>query len=389
MDDADFCPKLFDVRSLTFDGGQRAAAPEFTVAIPDSWRVFRAREEGERAFRAYVDDAVTWDVIDDAGEYAYDGLFCCPMSSPMSEEAKAGLQDHGIDEFVRAFRRMVRDGDANPMAKRNKCFDIVRGKNCYVMVIDDRPYLDGYCVQICPCMPFSSSYVRLNCPNQGNADKDAAFAKALEIARTVELAEPLVCDVLAAVERSGCEKVSADEFVGAAAGLINTIDAARNLEREPVSQRFLREAKRDLAAGTVTFEEIKGRNHQVMLDYFSDFSERIIHYMFDLLDAYGFQKSSGASPDELREMIGVINDGMALFDCRLTADDPAEQAAIDALGNVRKPADWPRLRAMIDAEMDGAKDSDALAGMDFSAADEEEATAEPRALDLISARLPE
>ncbi len=350
IDAYDFAPKLFSICSLTFGEGQRATAPEFTMAIPDGWRVFYAREEGERAFRAYADESVLWEDIDDLGEYAYDGLFYChcPMPTPMPEETKADLQDRGIDEYVRVLRRMVHYGDANLMAK---CFDIVRGKNCYVMVIDDRPYLDGYCVQICPCMPFSGSYVRLNCPNQSNADKDAAFAKAIEIAKTVELTEPLVCDVLAAVERSGREKVSADEFVGAAARLVNTLYAVRNLEREPVGQRFLCEAKRDFAAGTVTVEEIQVRNHQVMLDFLSDFSERVIHYMFDLLDAYGFQKASGASPDELREMIGAINDGMELFDCRLTADDPAEQAEIDALGSVKKPADWPRLRALVDAEM--------------------------------------
>ena len=347
-------PAMFNVESLTFDKGQRAAAPEFTVAIPDGWHVFNARKEGERAFRAYADDSVTWDDIDD-GEYAYDGLFYCPVPGSDDEDVKKGMQDHGIDEFVRAISRLIRDGDGNPMAARTKYIDFVRARNCYVMVVDDRPYDEGYCVQIQPCMPFSNSYVRLNCPNQSADDADAAFAKALEIAKTVELTDPLVCDRVAAVDKCKGEKVGAEEFAIAVAGVANTLDAARKLEREAVDQRFLREAKQQMAAGATSIAEVKDRNHHVVLDYYSDFAERAIHYYFDFMDAYEFQKASGASADELQKMIDVIDNAMILFDLRFTVDDPEEQAKVDALGNVRKPADWARLRAMIDAEMGGAQ----------------------------------
>ncbi len=350
MDDLGFSPALFSIDALTFGEGQRAAAPEFTVAIPDGWHVFNAREEGERAFRAYADDSVTWDDIDD-GEYAYDGLFYCPVPGTDDEDIKAGMRDHGIDEFVRAACRLVRDGNTNPMAARIKYIDFVRAKNCYVMVIDDRAYDEGYCVQIWPCMPFSNSYVRLNCPNQSSKDADAAFAKALEIAKTVELTEPLVCDRVAAVDKCKSEKVTADEFATAVAGMANALDAARRLERKAVDQRFLREAKQQMASGSVSIEEIKDRNHHVALGYYSDFAERVIHYYFDFMDAYEFQKANGATADDLREIISIINDAMVLFDSRFTVDDPVEQAEIDAMGNVRKPADWARLRAMIDAEM--------------------------------------
>ena len=343
-------PAMFNVESLTFDKGQRAAAPEFTVAIPDGWHVFNARKEGERAFRAYADDSVTWDDIDD-GEYAYDGLFYCPVPGSDDEDVKKGMQDHGIDEFVRAISRLIRDGDGNPMAARTKYIDFVRARNCYVMVVDDRPYDEGYCVQIQPCMPFSNSYVRLNCPNQSADDADAAFAKALEIAKTVELTDPLVCDRVAAVDKCKGEKVGAEEFAIAVAGVANTLDAARKLEREAVDQRFLREAKQQMAAGATSFPEVMDRNHHVVLDYYSDFAERAIRYYFDFMDAYGFQKASGASADELRKMIGAIDGAMILFDARFTVDDPEEQAKVDALGNVRKPADWAKLRAMIDAEI--------------------------------------
>ena len=110
-----------------------------------------------------------------------------------------------------------------------------------------------------------------------------------------------------------------------------------------------------MAAGATSFPEVMDRNHHVVLDYYSDFAERAIRYYFDFMDAYEFQKASGASADELRKMIGAIDGAMILFDARFTVDDPEEQAKVDALGNVRKPADWAKLRVMIDAEIGGAQ----------------------------------
>lgn len=350
IDGYDFAPKMFSVESLTFAEGNRALGPEFSVVAPDGWRVFNAREEGERPFRAYADESVLWDDIDE-GEYAFDGMFYCQVPGTKEEDLTATLQRYGIDEIVRAYRRSLLDGDANFMAARIKRFDIARGKNCYVMVADDRPYDEGYCIQIWPCMPFSSDYVRLNCPNQSSEDADAAFEKALEIAKTVEVTHPLVCDVIAAVQKCASEKVDAKEFVDAVWGLVGAIDSARALEREAVDQRFLREAKQEMTARDVSHEELMRWNSQVIIDYLSDFSERVIHYVFELVDAYAFQKANGASQDELQKMIGIVNDAMELFDIRFTDRDPSVQAVIDALGNVRRPGDWSRLRAMIDAEM--------------------------------------
>lgn len=366
------------VESWSFTKENRASASDFSIAIPDGWNVFKAAEDGERVFTAYP-DGVTQADIDDEGECGMDGIFYCEMPDMTDDDTKEALRDHGIDEFVRAMVRFRRDGDANPMSSAATKVEFVKGKNCYVMVsrVDTNAGISsmfgelgsslaslqnllgslsgeeqpgGYDIQIVPCMPFSSNYVRLFCPNQSGKYADDAFAKACEMAQTVELAEPHVCDVIADLEKCRTQKVDAQSFCDMESKLINALGASRELEKKAADQRFVREAKQILAQGG---ESPSANAHTV--EFFSDFANRTTGYAFDLLEAYRFQKDQGATEDDLQRMIDAIGEFMTLYEANLTGSDSDDQAEIDALGNIRKPDDYEKLRDLIEAEKPGYK----------------------------------
>lgn len=394
--------------SWSFARGNRALAPDFSIVVPDGWNVFEAAEDDERVFKAYP-DGVTQADIDDGGEYSMDGIFYCEMPGMTADDAKEVLQDHGINEFVRAMVRFLRDGDANPTSSAATKVRFVKGKNCYVMVsrVDTNAGISsmfgelgsslaslqnllgslsgeeqpgGYDIQIIPCMPFSNNYIRLYCPNQSGKYADDAFDKACGMAQSVELADPLVCDVIADFEKCKRQKVDAQFFCDTENKLINTLGASRELERKAADQRFVREAKQIVAQGG----EIPSINAHA-IEFFSDFANRTTGYAFDLLEAYRFQKEQGASEEDLQRMIDAIGKFMTLYEMILSGSDSDDQAEIDALGNIRKPDGYEELRNLIEAECPGykkkhdAEREEKLAEADDSSESDQTADAEERA----------
>lgn len=365
----------FHVDRISFNTGTRAYAPDFSICIPDTWNIFTAGEDGDRVFKAYPAE-ITQQDIDDEGEYGLDGIFYCEMPSLDNDDVKETLQDHGIDEFVRAMVRLMRDGDSNPTSSATTKLEFVKGENCYVMVArvdtnagkasmagdlgnapasDDDEIPDGYDIWIIPCMPFSYNYVRLCCPTQSSKHADDAFAKACEMAKTVKLADPLVCDVIADINRCKSEKVDADFFVEATNKLLNTLGAARELERRPAGERFVREIRQAISKGEVSNTDDLPSGSEHTIEFFSDFANRTTYYVYELLDAYGYQKEHGVSPQDAQRMIESIGEFMTLYEANLSDDDPKEQAKIDKLGNIRKPDDYEKLRDLIEKEYPGYK----------------------------------
>lgn len=356
------------VEAWAFNRGLRAYAPEFSIAVPDGWNVFREIGDDERAFAAYP-EGITRDDVEELGEYAFDGLVYCPQACSDDEGVVAAMKESGIEEFVRAYVRMLRDGDDNPIADGNLRVSFTKARDCYVMVtrvsfnaglslflgsVPDEGEL-GYEIQIIPCMPQSFSYLRLRCPNQKASNADAAFDAALEMAKTVELAEPWKCERIERLEKCKTQKVDAEYFIETVTTLANTIGASRELENGPAQERILRDIKRKVSSGQMRGEQAPSTFDKLLLDFLSDYSERTIHYAFDMLDALQFQKDRGASPDDVRGMAAQIGDAMAVYEVKLTDEDPARQAAIDAMGNVRLPEEYERARDLIEEELPGYK----------------------------------
>ena len=376
------------VESWSFNEGNRAVAPDFSIAIPDGWSIFPAKGDGERVFKAYP-EGVTQNDIDEEGEYGIDGIFYCEMPQ-LPDETKDTLQDIGIDELVRAVVRLRRDGDANPMASATKKIRFVRGKNCDVMVAQfDRnagssalsgmsgglgelagafeqlkgilsdlageELSVGYDIHIIPCM-LPGNYIRLFCPNQDVKNEDDAFEKACEMAQTVELVAPLACGIVSDLNKCKSEKVDAHFFIETCNRLENALNAARDLEKKTADERFVREYKQASASGNSPSEDVRYLFAKHTIDFLSDFANRTTYYEYELLDAYRYQKDHGASAEDARLMIDCIGEFMTLFEMTMEGADPELQSIFDSLGNVKRPDDYEKLRDLIEAECPGYKE---------------------------------
>lgn len=359
------------VNHWTFDKGIRAQASDFSIAIPDGWNVFETQDEGERTFCAYP-EGVTRDDIEEMGEYAFDGLVYCPHPSMDEGNIASILQENGIDELLRALKRTLRDGNDNPMAESNLKVDFVMAKNCYVMVSRVNPNAalammlggqlgvaddDGpeYEIQIVPCMASSCSFLRLRCTTQDASDVDAAFDAVRELAKTIEVAKPVSSELASKLVQCKTAKVGVDFFTETVVTLANTLDAARSMESSAAQQRFVRDINRAYSSEQTHNEDVTTTFNKLLIGFLADYSERTIHYAFDLLDALQHQKSCGASEEDVHEMAEAIGDFMILYEVTLTDDDPAAQAAIDSLGNVPRPQGYEQVRDLIEMELPGYK----------------------------------
>lgn len=335
----EFLPSVHtvDPTEWTYDQGLRASTSQFSIAIPDGYRVIKDyTEQGivefERPFVALPGDVPDSDIPN------CDRIIA--VQAPDVADREQLLQG-GIDELFVAIRRHAAyglDGGFSPSAIDDQVFKAANG-TCLLAVVPAAAS-EGFEYYLKPCALGVSDWLRITFYN-GSIENEPRYRPVIErLASTLEIKDRKSCQLQHDFDRCQEQYVDAEFFVTTVTRLANVLGLCREYENEANLSKAQKGSPSFSTADAVA----------TVVEGMSTLGESQFAYCEQAFGALKRQAELGASAEDLRRMLDAVREFLDSFEMNVNTDGDREvEQALEASGGIRLPSRFKVVATDIEA----------------------------------------
>lgn len=335
----EFLPSVHtvDPTEWTYDQGLRASTSQFSIAIPDGYRVIKDyTEQGivefERPFVALPGDVPDSDIPN------CDRIIAAQAPDVSDREQ---LLQGGIDELFVALQRRAAYGSDGGFSPSTIDDQVVKAANgtCLLAVVPAAAS-EGFEYYLKPCALGVSDWLRITFYN-GSIENEPRYRPVIErLASTLEIKDRKSCQLQHDFDRCQAEYVDAEFFVTTVTRLANVLGLCREYENEANLSKAQKGSPSFSTADAVA----------TVVEGMSTLGESQFAYCEQAFGALKRQAELGASAEDLRRMLDTVREFHDSFEMNVNADGDREvEQALEASGGIRLPSRFKVVATDIEA----------------------------------------
>lgn len=329
-----------DPDNWTYGQGLCGSTPQFSLAVPDGYKIIEGYAEGglielKRHFVAVPAEAEDKDIPNCDRIMAIDSSAILSQGYPLDH-----VMENGIDELYLAMKRNAAYCSAVESAPRILNEQLVEARNCQCLLqLIPASNSDGFEYYLHPLALGVTDWLRVTFYNASFDDEPRIRPYVIKLASTLDVSDKKQSALQRQFSRCQTERVGAEDFVSAVIGLGRVLGICRNFENESNQAK----AQQGLVSLT-TLDIVK-----VIVEGVSAFNENAFSYCEQAVDALRFQMEHGAAGTEFDQMIDAVKQLHESFESHLDAgDDPEVEAALRKVGDIRLPSRYRKVAQAIE-----------------------------------------
>lgn len=330
-----------DPSAWTFEMGLRASTSQFSVAIPDGYRVVKDyTEKGifelERPFVVVPGNVPDKDIPN------CDRIIAVSGSEAIGDPQIADMFDkYGIDEFFVAMRRNSAYCSEVEFAPKTLHDQVIEGANGRSLLrVIPSSNSNGFEYYLEPCALGVSDWLRIPFSNASLEDEPTYRPFVEKLASTLEIVDEKRCQLLLDLDRCREERVDAEHFETTVIGFGNVLGICREMENEANLSKA-RDAVDSFTAADAVATVVEG---------ISSLVESELSYCEQALEALKRQAELGAPANDLKRMYDAVKELHGSFETHVSTEgDPEAEKALKERGDIRLPSRYAEVAAEIEA----------------------------------------
>lgn len=321
-----------DFSDISFSQNRRVDGRRFSIAVPDGWSILKDAEEGgilsiTRPFIILPHEASEGDDVSLSDRIMYSGI---SGDTEVDEE----MLEYGISAvqwaflFCNSYSKTDGLGAMKPTFLWDEEVDAINTK-CFVAITDPINSPNGLDCYIHPYALDHSDFLRGTFNYDENTDLEQVKNFVIQIAKSIELDSPIQTKSEEMLNKALQKRVSSGEYTDMVASLIKPFMGIRQLVFTAALQKY-------------TSQNENAAPDDILLagaSAITDYTNRAIPILTQLLDAYDKQASLGATQTELNQMSESLQEfDSAVFPTPALFGDDADGLALLEKAGVFTPS---------------------------------------------------